>query len=425
MAIVDAFSSGVHLARELERLDVDRVHVRSAKRLSDYYEASYVPELITREVEFSADDLETVSRLRSLQVTRVLAGTESGVAVAERLAAALHLPGNVPALAEARRDKAAMVAALLAADVPAPRTVTVCNPEDARVWFERQALPAVVVKPLGSAGSDHVPVCRSPAAVEAAVHDVLTSSSVFGARNESALVQEYLDGPEFYINSVSAGGHHAPVEIWQYVKSDGPGGSRLFDYEEPVAPDSLVWDQLWTYAEQTLDALGFRYGPAHLEVIVQHGQPLLIDPGARLGGGVIPSVSEQLSGSSHAALTAAAAAGGELPVQPLRFPHRTRYVSLINHDVGTAGDGWEPLLRTLPSYVAAHAGVRPGEPLIPTVDLFTSPGFVYLTGPSEMVVDDYRRIRSWEQTRLYARARDRAVEPDMAEWSGAKLTGSA
>lgn len=403
IAVVDAFSSGVHLARALCRLGAKVVHVRSAERLDPYYEATFRPELISLDLGF-APMTHQLRTLRALRVRRVLPGTESGVALAEKLAAHLDVPTNLDRLARARRDKHAMVRALEIAEVPAPRSTAVSSTHEAEQWCARAGLNDAVVKPLGSAGSDNVRVCHGATEIRSAVARVLGSVDLFGRRNDAALVQEYLDGPEFYINAVSSTGTHSPVEIWRYTKSDGPDGSRLFDYEEPVHPNDAIWHDLWSYSVRALDALGFRNGPSHLEVIMPDSQPLLIDPAARLGGGVLPETNERLAGTSHALETATAAIDLHQRALPAVYPETTRYVSLVNHRAGTAKFDWLTEFQQLPTSTAVHTTLEADVPVPVTTDLLSSPGFLYLHGPREAVLADYATIRKREAEGCYTAA---------------------
>ncbi len=202
IAVVDAFSSGVHLARSLGRVGADVVHIRSAGRLDDYYEATFRPDLVSLDLGFASGDRQ-LRALRALGVDRVLPGTESGVRLAEDLAARLGVPTNTPRLAVARRDKYEMVRALRAAAVAAPRSATASSADEAARWSASEALELVVVKPLGSAGSDNVRVCVGAAEVHEAAVQVLGSVDLFGRPNRAVLVQEFLSGPEFYVNAVS------------------------------------------------------------------------------------------------------------------------------------------------------------------------------------------------------------------------------
>jgi hypothetical protein len=238
---------------------------------------------------------------------------------------------------------------------------------------------------------------------------VLTSANVFGSANQTAIVQEALTGPEYYVNTVSIDGVHLIAETWRYTKSRTPQGSPLFDFEEPADLTAPDVETVHDYVRRALDALGVRHGAAHSEIVLTARGPLLIDPAARLGGGVLPWVAEKFLGYSHAGLLAesivspaeALARAGRIP-EP--WPVPIRYVSLINRRAGTVlpSPTWAGFLEALPSAVAVAPVAGAGMELPVTHDLGTAPGFVYLSAAGQAEIErDCSAIREWEQQAPY------------------------
>lgn len=118
--------------------------------------------------------------------------------------------GNAYELSGARRDKYLMARTPEAAGLGAPRSTLAASPQEAAAWFRASELDEVVVKPVGSAGSGHVRICREEAETAAARALVLGAADLFGQPNRSAVVQGHLRGPEFYVNTVSADGTLLP-----------------------------------------------------------------------------------------------------------------------------------------------------------------------------------------------------------------------
>src|SRR5262249_22039052 len=143
---------------------------------------------------------------------------------------------------------------------------------------------------------------------------------------------------------------------------------------------------LHDYVRKALTALGIRTGAGHSEVILTDRGPVLIDPGARLGGGVLPWVSTKFLGQSHAGLYAESLinpAGLALLEEDycLHWEQPVRYVSLINRQPGQVRSlAWVDWLSALPTAVAVATGWQVGSEVSATHDLITSPGYVYLVG---------------------------------------------
>jgi biotin carboxylase len=123
------------------------------------------------------------------------AGTDFSASVAY-VAAELGLPGLPLEAAIRASDKLAMRAALAAAGVPSPRFAAVASMgEEARAAAEL-GFP-LVVKPADSMGARGCRLARSPVELAEAVAAALPFS-----RSGRAIVEEYLEGPEFSIDAL-------------------------------------------------------------------------------------------------------------------------------------------------------------------------------------------------------------------------------
>lgn len=411
IAVVDGFSTGRFLVEELVARGAECVHVRTSPE-AHHYEGTFRATDYLRDLGHLPDESALARRLRDLGVSRVVPGSESGVGLADVLAGLLGAPANRAELSAARRSKHRMSEALRAAGLDAPASVEVATADEAVAWFTASGLPAVVVKPVDSAGSDRVRVCDRADEVSAAVEAIIGKPNRLGRVDRTAVVQEFLVGPEYYVNTLSERGRHRVVETWRYTKTRTASGSPVFDHEEPVPADAPELPGIHRYASAALTALGITTGAGHSEIVLTERGPVLIDPGARLGGGVLPWVTATFTGHSHAGLLADTLLdpdaldrifGADQEEPLLRWPRPTRYVSLINRVSGTVADlAWVDRLSALPTAVAVATALRPRDALRPTTDLRTSPGFVYLVSESrEDLERDYTVIRAWEQEGLY------------------------
>ncbi|MFE0054975.1 ATP-grasp domain-containing protein [Streptomyces sp. NPDC059003] len=406
VAIVDGYSTGATLAKRLARAGVDCVHVQSQPDIGAFLLRSFTPDDYVLDLGFTAD-LENLTReLARLRVSRVLAGTESGVVLAETLASALGLPTNDPALVEARRDKSLMRQAVQDAGLATPRSTVARSARAAAHWYAVSGLDEAVVKPLASAGTDGVTFCGSPEEVARAATAVLATTNIFGEPNDAVLVQERLHGTEYCVNTVSSSGEHHVAEIWRYTKRIGPSAAPIYDFQEPVAPTGVDGKVLIAYVRGVLDALGIAETPAHTEVMLTARGPVLIETGARLGGATGPDVVDAHLGPSQTALAVTAT------IDPASLHTRgtpaadqgpvLRWVDFINHHPGPAHPDALTKIAELPSVVAVFPGFTPGQHLAPTNNMLTSPGFAYLVAPTRQeLIEDYDTLRAWEHEGLY------------------------
>ena len=408
VAFVDAFSMGRHLLPALHRLGMECVHVQSPN--PDLYMARLpFPEGFVDNVRHHGDVAATASALREHGVRWVIASGESGVELADRLSAELGTPGNGVSRSTARRNKYDMVLALRDAGVECAATIVSSDADEIIKWAETTAGYPVVLKPVASSGTDNVVACSSADQVRAVHEKIMTSTDRHGKPNEVALAQEFLDGDEYFVNTVSRDGKHHTVEIWRYFKTRLPGGNIIYDYNEPLAPDDPDAKKVESYTHQVLDALEVRNWAGHTEVMMTAGGPVLVECAARFGGGQVPDISNRCLGTNQIDLIALSVANpaefDRLPTTAYRLLQRLRYVHLINPEDHGVAPSHETMaaIRALPSYAHAVTTHPEGAPLPRTVDVATQPGYVILISEDpEQLRADYRKLREIERDHLYA-----------------------
>ncbi|HNW94263.1 MAG TPA: ATP-binding protein, partial [bacterium] len=162
------------------------------------------------------------------------------------------------------------------------------------------------------------------------------------------------------------------------------------------------------YVFGVLDALGIKNGPAHAEIMMTADGPRLVEIGARVMGGSLPT-DLMLDAIGHCQVDWTIACYLEpgtfhqLAAQPYTIRKHILDKSLITEKPGrlTAIPGWGAIEK-LPSYFSSSLSVRVGDYLPQTIDMFTFPGTVLLTHPDPTVVEaDYATIRALEQDGLF------------------------
>ncbi|PBC70146.1 L-Amino acid ligase [Streptomyces sp. TLI_235] len=412
VAVVDAFGSGHLLGPALRSRGVPVVHVRNHDAHFEQQIGTFHPEDFRDRLDFTGDIDATAGELARLSVHHVLAGAESGADVADLLATRMGLPtANADGFATARRDKRAMHRILDDRGVPVPaqqhldehRTVL------RRIGGDLDGA-TVVVKPPASAGTDGVHVCRSAAERDAAVDAVVARANTYGQTNDGVVLQEYLDGPEYMVNTVSVDGHHAAVEIWRSEKRT-IDGSPVYDRQVLQDPRTETCQELLAYVFDVLTHLGVRWGAAHTEVIVTARGPLLLETGTRLPGGHDPSLGLRALGTCHLdevvqSYLAPEEVTDRGPTRPLR--QHALGVSLISPTSGRLVRDLDLRpITALPSFHGLRIPVKAGDRISRTVDLWTKPGGLYLChADPERLEQDYRAVRAWEQAEFTSATAD-------------------
>ncbi|QUQ64477.1 ATP-grasp domain-containing protein [Kutzneria sp. CA-103260] len=406
VAVVDAYGAGQLFGPALRARGVHPVHV--ANRQCDW---PALTATLNRHdyalcLEHTGDIDATADELRRAGVRHVVAGTESGAQVADQLAQALGTrTGNRAGLAEARRDKRLMHRLLhsAAVEIPWQRHLDACGHE---TWSNGEAgEQTVVVKPPRSAGTDSVFVAKDAEHQHRAIDKVLRSATIYGEPNDGVIVQEFLHGPEYMVNTVSADGFHAFIEIWTSEKKT-VDGQLVYDRQRLISPLGKEAESIRGYVCRTLDALGVRWGAAHTEVVVTERGPLLLETATRLPGGMDPALTLRAVATSQVGETVDALLSPHLLLErgTLRLIRRHAMgISLISPAAGTlTSDVDLAPIKALASFHGLRANLTAGTRVQRTVDLLTKPGGLYLCHEDpDQLEDDYQQVRAWEATELH------------------------
>jgi biotin carboxylase len=415
VAITDPYSTGRFLASYLAARELTAVAVVPEHPVPIQNAGSLVPQAYRAVLTYRGDPEETVAELRSLGTTAVIAGCETGVVLADQLGAglaALGVPGvmyNDPASSHHRRDKGYMADALRRAGLRYTPTLRVRSLPEAFAAAQLIAYP-VVVKPPGSSGTDSVRICADPGEVEEAWRSIAGRADQLGQVNDVALVQRYLVGQQYVVNTVSVpgpdgGGAHYVHEVWEDHRAVVAGRYTVFDRMSLLPADDTAARAAGEYMCHVLSAVGLTFGPAHSEVIRTSDGFVLIEVNPRLAGMIDPTASDRATGQNQVSLTA------ELLAEPAGFADRhCGEYQRLDHAVqlwlasprsGVIDPEVLGKLLSLPTAYSTVGHVEPGGSVRETVDLASSPGFFYLIGEKEKVERDAAMIRGAERDGLY------------------------
>ncbi|CAM9247499.1 unnamed protein product [Phaeothamnion confervicola] len=356
---------------------------------------------------------QTVTALCDLPhpIVAIVPGAETGVELADVLSARLGTRSNGEALSAARRNKYLMGEAVRAAGVRAARQAMVHSREEVDEFLAEWTPDPfmAVVKPLDSAGSDGVTLCRSADEVRAAFALIDGQVNGLGSVNDGALVMEYLDGTEYVIDSVSRDGVHKVCAIWEYDKRSVNGANFVYFGMQLRTTEGTREKELVAYARSVLDAMGIEHGPGHMEVKYTSMGPCLVEVGSRCHGGegTWQPIAQECLGYNQidAALDAYIRPDefDKVPPEPTKLRKEGREVFLVARRAGRVHSvPGVDVIRSLPSFRTLEMSAQPGSLLRPTTDCFTRPGSVQLVNESaEALLADYEAIRSLEESGLF------------------------
>ncbi|MFJ8113621.1 pyridoxal-phosphate dependent enzyme [Streptomyces sp. NPDC096132] len=203
------------------------------------------------------------------------------------LARWLGLPGNAPDAVAACRNKAVLRRRLDEAGVPQPRHAAVTDIAQLAAARDKIGLPCVV-KPVDDTGSHDVLLCRTEDELTAHVRHVLDARlNVRGLPTaRTGLVEQYLEGPEYSVETFSAQGRVHCVGITE----KRVGGLPHFVECGHVFPAQLsapVAAAIEATVRQAIAAVGLGHGAAHTEIRLTERGPAVIEINPRPAGGMI------------------------------------------------------------------------------------------------------------------------------------------
>ncbi|MEX0666202.1 MAG: ATP-grasp domain-containing protein [Acidimicrobiia bacterium] len=226
------------------------------------------------EPEAGASAIEALDARRGIDA--VVAVDDQGVLVAAHAGERLGFPHNPPDAVARTRDKAAMRAALQAAEVPQPRFAVFDDPD----VVPDLGFPCVV-KPAGlSASRGVIRADDSDAARTAArrAHDIVGGGTL--------LVEEYVPGAELALEGLLRVGQ---LEVLALFDKPDPLEGPFFEETIYVTPARISADTSIRIERVVADAaaaLGLREGPIHAEVRVDGDRVWVLEVAARSIGGL-------------------------------------------------------------------------------------------------------------------------------------------
>jgi hypothetical protein len=228
---------------------------------------------------------------RSRRIDRIVALDDFDVESAAALREHFQLPGLGMTVARRFRDKLAMRTAAAAAGLPVPDFIGLFNHEALGEWLGRMPGPWVL-KPRGEAAASGITILHS-------ADEFWPRLEPLGDRQSLHLLERYLPGEVFHVDSVVYVGAVQLAEVHQYgrppldiMHEGGPFVTRR------VPRGSADEAALRDLNARVIAALGLPRGVAHAEYIKAHadGQFYFLEIASRVGGANIAETIEAATG---------------------------------------------------------------------------------------------------------------------------------
>jgi biotin carboxylase len=243
--------------------------------------------------------------------------------------------------------------------------------QDVRDFVEANGLP-IIVKPIRESGSLAVFLIRDQAGVEAVAEQYQALNDkewavgdlAFSDTFEEFLMEEFLEGPEISIETMSFDGRH--VVIGTTDEEFGGTGFCLVGQNQPSMQPAEALREAAEVVFALLDAVGLRNGPGHTEVILTPRGPRIVESHNRIGGYAVNEMTEVAYGIDMERYALAAGLG---VLEPLTASPELQCGTALRAIVPEPGRVVEvtgfDAVREDPAYVFGKVRVKPGDVVRP------------------------------------------------------------
>ncbi|GAB3403165.1 ATP-grasp domain-containing protein [Flindersiella endophytica] len=294
---------------------------------------------------------------------------ELGLLPAARINEVLGLAGESVATVELLLDKWRMRRHLAAKGVSPVESGVGRSAQDVREFVVAHGLP-IIVKPIRESGSLGVFRIHEQADVDAIAERFRSLDGRWDARDlssatfEEFLMEEYLDGPEISVETLSFDGRHVVVAVTD-KEIGGPGGFVEIGHSQPSGHPAQTLGEVAGLVSDFLDAVGLRNGPGHTEVKLTSRGPRIVESHNRVGGDRINELAEIAYGVDMERYALGAGFGVVEPLAASPQPRGGAAIRFLTPEPGQVEEvtGLD-VVRADPALVDLRLDVGPGD-LVP------------------------------------------------------------
>ena len=285
MAIVECASSAILYVDEMISRGYKPlvINVREAQEYVVEYR-KLLRKSLENKVEF-IDEKENfdefIEELRQYDIVAAFAGCEYGVRLTDRIVKALGLRGNDDSTTYLRCTKAGMYEALGRAGIRRIESRKVFSDKDIEEFWKDNNLTKCVMKLSESAATVGLRICSSVEEAKEHYKIMSTFPDIKGKFGSEVLIQEYIGGTEYIVDTLSCNGEHMITDIWVYNKIRAEDGTLAYDCAKLIKDLEPGHSEMIRYAYKVLDAVDMKWGLCHTEIKIDEKGPVLIETNAR------------------------------------------------------------------------------------------------------------------------------------------------
>lgn len=237
-------------------------------------------ELVQPFIMDTSDHTKIIDFLNTqVNIKAVFSSSDFFIYTAASISKSLGLPHNNLEAISTCRDKFQLYEKLKSANIPVPDSYLIKDDSQAKKILKKLNYP-IIIKPISGSGSNHVKLCKSLDEASKHIHPLIS---------DGAIVQTFIDGNEYSIETISKAGKHSLIGITKkylsplpYFVETGHDFPALCKTNEAKMIEKTVMD--------ALSSIHYSFGPAHTELRIIDNKPYIIEINPRLAGGMIPQL---------------------------------------------------------------------------------------------------------------------------------------
>lgn len=305
IVVIEATSSGINYIHEIKKLGYNPVCVelypgeenKEMQRMLHDLQYSLVtdesPDVLLADESYE----KTLEMIKEVNPILIVPGSDAGIVWANKMSYELGLPGNNPKLLSKMTSKRCMQESLKKSNLRYIKSKAIRTSEEAKEFLSEVNSSEIVIKPSVGQASIGVCICKDDKEIAEAIE---LNSSIDVLDNDEIIVQEYIGGEEYVLDSVSCNGVDRIIAGYKYYKIQLEGGAAIYDYVISVDESDPSFKKIMEYHKKVIPALGIEYGAIHSEYKIDDEGPVLMEVNCRVHGGLQHySILNKTWGESH------------------------------------------------------------------------------------------------------------------------------
>ena len=240
IVVVECYSSSVNYIHDIRKqgyepilLELyapqkDMAKIRAINDKAYAFIEEPIPQILQAEKTYE----KTLKMISKLPPVLILPGADTGLELSLKLSSDLKLKSNPFSIFWNLRDKFIMQEILKNAGLRYVKSCIIRSEEEAVDLYRKEFRNKVVIKPTQSAASKNVFVCSSETEVKNAFRINEQFIKQRNKKEEKIIMQEYIDGQEYAVDTISCEGRHAALFGMKYKKRICKGYGKIYGLKQ-------------------------------------------------------------------------------------------------------------------------------------------------------------------------------------------------